>query len=196
MSFRGGRYAYWRSPRRFWWGGGWRTLAVLGAIGTVYYGTTLYQPYAYAAVPAPYCGGESEDGCRLEWRDVPTDEGGTVPQCVQFCPQGVTPAPISVSAAQAVPAPTGNEEGCEIKGFSEPDLGGESFTTGDNYPTMDEWTNQVASVEVVSGTWELFTEAEYGGETIRLTPGPYKQLGDAWAYQIASFMCVQPGNEQ
>jgi hypothetical protein len=176
-----------------WWGGIRRTLVVLGALGVVYYGAAPYYPVAYAAVARPYCGGETENGCNLTWRDVPTEDGQVIPQCVQYCPRGVEP--VAVSAAQQPPAPTGNEQGCEVKGYSEPDLQGQSFTTGDSYPTMDEWKQQVGSLEVISGTWDFYSDDNYGGESIRLTPGQYRTLGDNWTNAISSFMCSQPGNE-
>jgi hypothetical protein len=193
MSFRGGRYAVYRGPRRFWSGGVWRTLVGLSALGVVYYGTTSYYPYGYVAAARPYCGGTDEDGCTLTWRDVPTEDGGALAQCVQYCPQGVVPRPVAmVGPAPQPPAPTGNEDGCEVKGFSEPNLQGESFVTGDSYPTMDEWKQQVASIQVIAGTWDFFTDDNYGGETIRLTPGEYRTLGENWTHQISSFMCVEP----
>lgn len=143
MSFRGGHYAVYRGPRRFWSGGVWRTLVGLSALGVVYYGTTSYYPYGYVAAARPYCGGTDEDGCTLTWRDVPTEDGGALAQCVQYCPQGVVPRPVAmVGPAPQPPAPTGNEDGCEVKGFSEPNLQGESFVTGDSYPTMDGWKEQ------------------------------------------------------
>lgn len=80
-----------------------------------------------------------------------------------------------------------------MKGFSEPDLQGESFTTTDNYPDMKEWNDQIGSVQVVSGTWEFFSDDNYGGESMRLAPGDYRQLGESWQFQISSFMCSEPG---
>ena len=167
------------------------TLVALGALGVVYYGTEPYYPVAYTAVAQPYCSGETEDGCSLTWRDVATEDGGVIPQCVQYCPRGVQP--VAVSAAQQPPAQTGNEEGCEVTGFSDPELQGQSFTTGDSYPTMDEWKQQVASLQITSGTWDFFSDENFGGESIRLTPGSYRTLGDNWTNAISSFMCSQPG---
>ena len=92
----------------------------------------------------------------------------------------------------AAAGPTGNEEGCEVKGYSEANLQGQSFTTGDSYPTMDEWKQQIGSLEVVSGTWDFYSDDNYGGELIRLTPGQYRTLGDNWTNAISSFMAASP----
>jgi hypothetical protein len=191
--YRGRHWGYWRGPRHIWIGGILRRLVLYSAIPAVYYGTQAYYPQGYVAMARPYCGGQTEDGCNLVWRDVPTEDGGSVPQCVQFCPQGVSPQPVAVSSAQTAPEPMGNEGACEFKAFSEPDLQGESFTTTDNYPTMQEWNDQIGSIQVTAGTWEFFSDENYGGESMRLTPGDYRTLGDNWNFQISSFMCSEPG---
>ena len=43
-----------------------------------------------------------------------------------------------------------------------------------------------------SGTWDFFTDEDFGGETVRMGPGPYPDLGPDWTKKIGSFMCVQP----
>lgn len=50
----------------------------------------------------------------------------------------------------------------------------------------------MASIQAIAGTWDFFTDDNYGGETIRLTPGEYRTLGENWTHQISSFMCVEP----
>ena len=49
-------------------------------------GSAYYYPYAYIDAPAPYCEGLTEDGCRLQWSEVPTLEGPMEYQCVAYCP--------------------------------------------------------------------------------------------------------------
>lgn len=191
LRWRGARLSLWRGARAVFWGGVLYHLLDLDAVEPIYYGTDPYYAYGYVALPRPYCTGVSEEGCSFSWRDVRTAEGTVLPQCVQYCRRGVTPT--VVSAAQEQPAPTGNDQGCEVKGFAEPDLQGQSFTTGDNYPTMDEWKQQVGSVQVVSGTWDFYSDDNYGGEVIRLGPGAYRTLGENWTNAISSFMCSQPG---
>ncbi|WP_165391574.1 beta/gamma crystallin-related protein [Variibacter gotjawalensis] len=192
--FYGGRHwGYWRGPRSIWVGGILRRLVLFSAIPAVYYGTQAYYPQGYVAMARPYCGGQTPDGCNLVWRDVPTEDGGAVAQCVQFCPQGIQPQAVAISSAQVAPQPVGNDGACELKGFSEQNLQGESFTTSDNYPQMQEWNDQIGSIAVTAGTWEFFADDNFGGESIRLSPGEYRQLGDAWTFQISSFMCTEPG---
>jgi hypothetical protein len=194
VGWRGRQFGFWRGSRSFWYGGILRRLVAIGSIGAIYYGTEEYYPYGYVAMARPYCSGVDDNGCVLQWRDVPTEDGSVIPQCVQACRQGVTPTVVSAAQAQP-PAPTGNDAGCEVKGFSEPELQGSSFTTTDSYPTMDEWKQQVGSLQVVSGTWDFYSDDNYGGEAIRLAPGTYRTLGDNWTNAISSFMCASPGSD-
>ena len=135
------------------------------------------------------CTGQTDEGCSLAWRDVPTEEGTVVPQCVQFCPQTVQPQPVSV--VQAPPTPVQSAGGCEVRAYTEADLRGETFTTGDSYPDMGDWAQQIVSLQVVAGTWDFYAEDNYGGEAVRLPPGDYPALPEGWANQISSFMCVR-----
>ncbi|MCC7348219.1 MAG: beta/gamma crystallin family protein [Variibacter sp.] len=191
IGFRGMRLGLWRGARIIFWGGVLHRLLAVDELEPVYFGTEPYYGYGYVAAPRPYCTGVSEEGCALAWRDVRAEDGTVVPQCVQYCRRGVTPS--VVSAAQQAPPPSGNEQGCEMKGFAEPNLQGQSFTTGDNYPAMDEWKQQVQSLQVVSGTWDFYSDDNYGGEVIRLGPGAYRTLGENWTSAISSFMCSEPG---
>jgi hypothetical protein len=43
---------------------------------------------------------------------------------------------------------------------------------------------------VTTGTWDLYSEPNYGGQMVRLAPGQYDEL-QAWDKQISSFMCAQ-----
>ncbi|MCC7346991.1 MAG: hypothetical protein IT538_06290 [Variibacter sp.] len=193
VGFRGQRIGYWREPRTFFYGGRMRRLVALTAIGTLAVGTAVYYPRGYLALSRPLCSGRTDEGCELRWRDVPTEDGSVVPQCVQYCARAVQPRAVAV--AQTPPAPTGNASGCEIKAFSDPELQGSTFTTSDNYPSLGEWTQQISSLQVVAGTWDFFTDDNYGGEVIRLAPGDYPKMEENWVNQISSFMCVQPDGQ-
>jgi hypothetical protein len=82
----GRNFSVWRGSHRARVGGNWRTFAALSTLGAVMFGTSYYYPYAYIDAPAPYCEGLTEDGCQLQWREVPTLEGPQEFQCVAYCP--------------------------------------------------------------------------------------------------------------
>ena len=41
-----------------------------------------------------------------------------------------------------------------------------------------------------SGTWDFYSEPDYGGQMVRLSPGQYANL-EGWDKEISSFMCTQ-----
>jgi hypothetical protein len=77
-----------------------------------------------------------------------------------------------------------------MTGFADPELQGTSFTTAESFPALDQWKNQIGSVKVFAGTWDFYSDENFGGEVMRLAPGDYPTLGENWTYGIASFMCV------
>jgi hypothetical protein len=83
---RGRNYTVWRGSHRVRSGNSWRTFAALSALSVLFAGGTTYYPYAYLSAPEPVCEGETEDGCILQWQEVPTLEGPRVFQCVAYCP--------------------------------------------------------------------------------------------------------------
>src|SRR5436190_2193370 len=183
----------WKSgPKKIWWGGGWKTFVPFAALGVVAIGGAYYYPDAYLTVARPYCAGVTPDGCRLNWQQVGFEDGGSEWQCVQFCPRpGLPPPPRTVALVAPPPLAQGT---CEISIYSEPNFGGTNATATDEQPTLSEigWQNQIASVQVKSGTWDFFSDQQFTGETMRLAPGSYADLGPQWTKRAGSFMCVQP----
>jgi hypothetical protein len=173
--------------RRFWWRGSWRTLIGITLLTGFAIGPDFYYPEGYVAAAEPVCTGYTDDGCALRWQDVAADDGSTIPQCVEFCPRvrkAVTPAPAPVAAAP--------RSGCEVEVFKDTNLAGASFRTAEDQPILnDEWDRKIASINVISGTWDFTTEQQYNGDAMRLTPGTYRDLGPNWIDQISSFMCAQ-----
>jgi hypothetical protein len=101
------------------------------------------------------------------------------------------PPPRTVALVAPPPMTQG---ACEISIYSEPNFGGTNATATDEQPTLSEigWQNQIASVQVKSGTWDFFSDQQFTGETMRLAPGSYADLGPQWTKHAGSFMCVQP----
>jgi len=181
-----------KGPKKIWWGGGWKTFVPLTVLGAVVIGGGYYYADGYLALARPYCEGFTPDGCRLNWQRVDFLDGGSDWQCVEYCPRvGAPPPPHVVRLVEPPPMPQG---GCDISIFSEPDFRGTNATASDEQPFLSElgWQNQIASVQVKSGTWDFFSDPEFTGDTMRLQPGDYPDLGPQWTKRSGSFMCVQP----
>ncbi len=184
----------WKTQHKIWWGGHWKVFVPFTAIGVVLVGGTYFYPDAYVGFARPYCVGLTPDGCQLNWQMVNFEDGGGDWQCVQFCPRpNALPPPQAVALTPPPPVPQGS---CEVTIFSDPNFAGTGVTTGEEQPTLSQsgWQNQIASIQVKSGTWDFFTDENFTGNTMRLPPGPYQDLGPDWTKKIGSFMCVQPGS--
>jgi hypothetical protein len=183
----------WKSgPKKIWWGNKWKVFVPLTALGVVALGGAYYYPDAYLTVARPYCEGITPDGCRLNWQRIDFEDGDGDWQCVQYCRRpGMAPPPRTVAFAAAPPMAQG---ACELAIFSEPNFSGTNATATTEQPRLGEigWQNQIASVRVASGTWDFFSDPEFTGDTMRLQPGTYADLGPQWAKRAGSFMCVQP----
>ena len=184
----------WNSgPKKIWWGNKWKVFVPVTALGVVVLGGAYYYPYGYLTVSRPYCEGITPDGCRLNWQRVDFEDGDSDWQCVQFCRRpGNPPPPRTVAFVPPPPLPQGGN--CQIAIYSEPNFGGVNATASDEQPRLNEtgWQNQVASVKVAAGIWDFFSDPEFTGETMRLKPGDYPNLGPEWTKKAGSFMCVQP----
>lgn len=207
-----------RGPRSIYWGGRWRYYAPLAALGALAIGSAYYYPDAYLSVARPSCSGVTPDGCRLNWQMVGFEDGGGGGyQCVQYCPRpgsqqpanvvalgsssnlessGASDSPVApVAPVAAIPPAAAPPQGkCEITLYSEPRFASAAVPTGDDQPKLSEsgWENQIASLQIKAGNWELFTEEQYAGKAIRLAPGSYPDLEPEWRKSIKSFMCVEP----
>ena len=165
-------------------------LVPFGVLGGIYIGETYYWPYGYVEIARPYCTGITEDGCTLRWEEVQTEDGGTIPQCVQLCPRPGVAAPVPPPAV-AEPAPAVAPAGaCLLDIFADPGFAGKSDETDENQSELGEWDNAISSIEVKSGTWDFFTEPDFKGEVMRLPPGKYPDLGATFTKHIGSIMCL------
>src|SRR4051812_15290779 len=193
------RIAIYRGPWRFWYNNGWRTLVPIAALGVFAVGAATYYADGYVSIPQPICTGPTADGCQLRWQDVPMEEGGTAFQCVQYCAQrnrtvGEVKLPAEPPGAQSQAQAPAQRNGCELTIYSEAEFKGTSAPTEEDQSDLsgDGWKDQIASVQVKSGTWDFFTSGEFDGEMMRLTPGRYPGLDAKWSRHIGSFMCSAP----
>jgi hypothetical protein len=85
---------------------------------------------------------------------------------------------------------------CEVTIYPDVNFSGTGVSTGEEQPALSQsgWQNQIASIQVKSGTWDFFSDENFGGQAMRLQPGPYQDLGPEWTKKIGSFQCVQPGS--
>jgi hypothetical protein len=183
----------WKQQHKIWFNGHWKVFVPFTALGVVLIGGGYYYPDAYVGFARPYCTGLTPDGCHLNWQQVNFEDGGADWQCVQFCPRpGAMPPPQAAALVAPPPVPQGS---CEVTIYSDPAFAGTGVTTGEEQPTLSQsgWQNQIASIQVKSGTWDFFSDENFTGNTMRLQPGPYQDLGPDWTKKIGSFMCVQPG---
>ena len=184
-----------RGPRSIWWNGRLRTLVALSVLGGIYVGGTYFIADGYVPLGVPACRGLTPDGCQLTWRDVPTDDGGVIAQCVQFCPRRVATAVDAPVVAQPVAAPVAAvAQGCEISIHAEPNFGGVNSDVTADQPQLSQfgWDKAISSINIKSGTWDFYSDDNYGGQMIRLAPGQYATLAQGWDKTINSMMCAQP----
>ena len=177
-----------RGPRAVFNGARNVNVVPVAALPDMFIAGNAFQPNGFVALAQPVCGGVTTEGCALRWQNVATDDGGIVTQCVQYCPRaGGTPVAASAAPAAATRA-------CEVAIFAEGNLAGMNSATTEDQLELAAlgWEKQIASIQVKDGTWDFYTEAGFAGETMRLAPGTYGNLGDRWTKQVSSFMCVQP----
>ena len=114
-------------------------------------------------------------------------------QCVQLCPRaGVAPPVPPPAVAEPEPAapPAAPAGACTVDIFDQRDFGGKSDETSENQADLGEWNDAIGSIEVKTGTWDFFTDSDFKGEVMRLTPGKYGYLGTKFTKNIELFMCI------
>ena len=172
----------------------------------------------YVPVEEPVCTGYADDGSRLRWMAVPTEDGGREYQCVAYNAQrnrtiteitvpdepmaeappvveretvGVGPANEPAVTPPVPPAPA---TGCELLIYSEANFQGTSAPVDGSQSSLSEdgWQNEIASVQIKSGTWDFYSDEDFAGEMMRLGAGSYPTLDPKWSKHIGSFMCSAP----
>jgi hypothetical protein len=183
-----------RTPYFVYTGGIRRFFVPVAALGVAYIGGTYWDPDGYVSVARRYCSGVSENGCNLHWRMVDFANGGSEQQCVQYCPHS-GPPPAKFAELPPPPPPPPANASCQLAIFADPNFGGASAPTGDAQPDLavTGWQNAISSIQIKSGTWDFFTDANFGGASMRLQAGPVPNLPPDWDKKIGSFQCVQIG---
>ena len=208
-----------RDRRRIFVNRGWRTLVPLVALGTFLYEDDTYYADGYVSMPEPVCTGFTEDGTRLRWLAVPTEDGGSEYQCVAYStqrhrtiteitvpvepvaeappatePETVGVGPANEPAVASPEPPAAPATGCELLIYSETNFKGLSAPADEDQPGLGEngWQNEIASVQIKSGTWDFYSDEDYAGEMMRLSAGSYPTLDPKWTKHIGSFMCSAP----
>ena len=189
------------------------------ALGTFWYEDEMYYADGYVSTPEPVWTGFTEEGTRLRWVAVPTEGGGSEYQCVAYSSQRhrtiteitVPAAPVAEFPPAAEPEtsgvgpavepevaspepPAAPATGCELLIYSEANFKGMAAPVGEDQPGLGEvgWQNEIASVEIKSGTWDFYSDEDYGGEMMRLSAGSYPMLDPKWSKHIGSLMCSAP----
>jgi Beta/Gamma crystallin len=184
-----------RRDSKFIWVRGQRRLFVpVGLLGVALIGDSYWYPDGYVSMEGPACTGFTADGCQLQWRMVDIEDGGSEPQCVQYCPRAA-PAPPEEAATLPPPPPLPSDNGvCQTTIYSEPNFAGNSAPTGSGQPSLAQsgWRNEISSIVVGAGVWEFFADENFAGESMLLPPGTYATLPAEWTKRIGSFMCVRP----
>jgi len=185
-----------KDSKFMWVGGHRRFFTPVGLLGIILLGGSYWYPDGYVSMEGPACTGYAQNGCQLQWRMVDFEDGGSEPQCVQYCPHvGPPPPPEQVATLPPPPPPLPENGACQVTIYSEPNFTGTSAPTGASQPDLSEtgWRNEISSIVVGAGIWDFFSDEKFGGESMRLPPGTYPTLAAEWTRRIGSFMCVQPG---
>jgi hypothetical protein len=95
--------------------------------------------------------------------------------------------------AAALPPPAGRpQDAPQVELFSEPDFGGARFEARRDTPNLDplRFNDRAGSLIIHTGSWELCSDADYGGRCAVFAPGRYARIGGL-TRQLSSFRRVE-----
>lgn len=101
--------------------------------------------------------------------------------------------------ALAAPPPAPNAVLPQIILYDNDNQGGDALQLlGGGSPAMGRdfgngWNDDISSAVVISGTWELFENNDYGGRRLVLTPGVYPSIEQAGLGGVPGATSDQPG---
>ncbi len=97
-------------------------------------------------------------------------------------PRATRFACLTIALVFAILLAPGAARAAEIILYDHRNFGGQSVTLNQSAPSLGNFDNEASSVQVISGTWELFRNDDYGVTPSRpslvLQPGDYPDLGD------------------
>jgi hypothetical protein len=64
--------------------------------------------------------------------------------------------------------------------FEHENFDGNSITLENDTPNLSDlgWNDQTSSVKILSGEWQLWSNADFNGVALQLTSGDYPKLSD------------------
>ncbi len=92
----------------------------------------------------------------------------------------------------AVPPPASPPAEAAVEFFSEPNFGGQHVHINGDMRDLERlnFNDRAASIVVLAGTWELCTDARFGGSCAVFRPGRYARLGGL-TQQVSSVRRIQ-----
>jgi hypothetical protein len=141
----------------------WRTLIPLVALGTFVIGAETLYADGYVPVQENSCTGYADDGSRLRWMAVPTEDGGSEYQCVSYnaernrtvteivvpddslaeappadAPETTGIGPAGEPPVTSVTPPAAPTTGCELLIYSEANFQGLQAPSEENQANLSE----------------------------------------------------------
>lgn len=107
--------------------------------------------------------------------------------------------PRVLRTAVGAPQPTTNAVLPQIKLYDDDNFDGDELdmygggTHAIGADVSNGWNDDVSSVIVIAGVWELFTDIDYGGRKLTLMPGVYPSIEQAGLGNVEGATAEPPG---
>jgi hypothetical protein len=101
-----------------------------------------------------------------------------------------------ITLALASLAIAGGAQAAEMKVYKQPSFNGESLTLNGDSRDLNKrgFQDQIASVVVQSGRWQVCTQPDFGGDCVTLDRGEYSRLDERLFHRIESARLVEDRN--
>lgn len=102
--------------------------------------------------------------------------------------------PVALGIATAAALAAGAANAGEIRIWKQPNYSGDVLTLRDDRPTLsrDGFKNQVSSIVIHSGRWELCSQPDFKGDCVVMGPGEYPKLDQQLTNRLESIREVTP----